>query len=141
MRAEDQDRGGLSSALSRLTDSAARLLADHLALARAEIREDVRALGRDVAVVTAFVPLLVVGYALVCVALALALSSWLGSAGGFAAVGVANLLVGSVAVVIAARRLKRTDVMDDSRAEVERSAALFRSSSQSPGKVEPRLGA
>ncbi len=141
MRAEDHDRRGLSAALSRLMDSAARLLADHLALARAEIREDLRSLGRDVVVVSAFVPLLVVGYALLCVALSLALSGWLGAAGGFAVVGAANLLAGGVAVAVAARRLRQTDVMDDSRAEVERSVALLRPKAESPGPVEPRLGA
>ncbi len=141
MRVEDNERRGLTSALSRLTDSLARLLSEHVALARAEVREDLRALGRDVAVVATFMPLLVVGYALVCVALALGLSAWLGSAWSFALVGGINLLAGAVAIAVATRRLRRADVMDDSRAEVERSASLFRQSAPEPEQVEPRLGA
>jgi uncharacterized membrane protein YqjE len=132
MRTDEHERAGLSSALSRLTESVARLIADHAALARAEMREDVRALGLE---------LLVVGYALLCVALALALSSLMGSGWSFALVGAVNLLVGGVAIAIAARRLRRTDVMDDSRTEVERSARLFRQTVGSAGAVERRLGA
>lgn len=70
----------------------------HLELVKAELARDVSALGRDLLPLATAIPLLVVGYALVCVAAALALAPWIGAAGGFALFGAVNLLVAGVAI-------------------------------------------
>jgi uncharacterized membrane protein YqjE len=139
MRAEQLERGGLSSALGRLADGLARLLSDHVALARVELKEDARALTRDVALVAAFVPLVVIGYALLCTSLALVLAGPLGTIQGFAWVGALNFLLGAAGVGWAARRIQSQRMMDETRAEVELSAALLTQGAVQEGR-ETRLG-
>jgi uncharacterized membrane protein YqjE len=140
MRAEQLDRGGLSTALGRLADGLARLLSDHVALARVELQEDVRALARDVGLLAAFVPLLVIGYALVCAGTALAIARTVGAFWGFTAVGGINLLLGTAGIAWAARRIRRKRMMGDTRAEVELSATLLAQRARVE-ESEDRLGA
>ena len=144
MRVEDTERGGLGGALARLADGLGRLLADHFALARVELREDLRLIARDAAMIAAFVPFVLIGYALLCVALATLLSTWVGSAGAFAIVGGVNLLVGGVGAAVAAGRLKQRPggVMTETLAEAERTAAIIkRQNGPEAVATERRLGA
>ena len=60
-------------ALVRLLDGAQTLFREHLALAKAELRDDVRRTGRNLLLSAAGLPPLFVGYVLLMVALALVL--------------------------------------------------------------------
>src|SRR5437764_13424985 len=81
-------------ALQRLLDGLQTFIREHLALARVEMKQDLRAMGKDLAVGAAGVPALGAGYLLLMVALALLLSRWLPSWAAFRLVAVVNLAAG-----------------------------------------------
>jgi hypothetical protein len=122
---QDSDRAGLGTLITRMADSLVRLFTQHLALAKVEIAQDVKVVGSNVARVAAFVPFVLVGYALLCIALSLFLSRWLNAAGGFAAVGGFNVLVGGVGIALAVRGLKGRALLSGSREEISRSAHVL----------------
>src|SRR5919205_3931159 len=68
-------------ALQRLIDGFQTLVREHLALAKVEMKDDLRRMGRDVALSAAGLPALFVGYVLfmasMALLLALALPAWL----------------------------------------------------------------
>ena len=99
-------------ALRRAADALVRLVKEHLALVRVELRKDLRRAGRDAVFAVAGVPLVIVGWALLMVALALAIAPWVGAAGGFAVVAVLNLAVGGGVMSIFARKLTGDDRPD-----------------------------
>ena len=103
------DAPTVGDSVRRLTDALSRLLRDHLALFRAELQRDLKVVGRDVVLAAAGIPGLLLGYAMLMVALALLLAPWLTLAGGFAAVGALNLLAGGGLVAVFGRRLASTD--------------------------------
>ena len=59
----------IGDSIRRLTDGVGRLVREHLQLARAELKEDLRKVGRDVALILAGIPPLLLGYALLMVSL------------------------------------------------------------------------
>ena len=125
---------GLAALVSRLTEGFSKLVTQHLTLARVELLEDARSMGMDVALIAAFVPFILVGYALLCGALVALLAPGLGWAGALALVGAVNLVGGIVGVVRAAGRLKSLRVMDGTAAELNRSVTAL---AQSPSSSTP----
>lgn len=99
-------------ALRRAADALVRLVKEHLELARVELRKDLRRAGRDATFALAGVPLMVVGWAMLMVAVAVAIAPWVGAAGGFATVAVLNLGVGGGVTWIFAKRLTGDDRPD-----------------------------
>jgi uncharacterized membrane protein YqjE len=81
-------------ALQRLIDGFQTLVREHLALAKVELKDDIRRMGRDVVLSAAGLPALFVGYVLfmagIALVIALALPTWL----AFLIVGVLNLGAG-----------------------------------------------
>ena len=81
-------------ALTRLLDGVQTLFREHLALAKTELKDELRRAGRDLLLSAAGLPPLLVGYVLLMVALALlvaeALPGWL----AFALVGLVNVIAG-----------------------------------------------
>lgn len=102
----------LSEAFRRLTDGIQRLIRDHLALVRTELRQDLKAAGRDVALALLGVPSLLVGYALLMFALAFLLAPSVGQAAAFAIVGAGNVLFGGLLAFVFGRRLTTRDKPD-----------------------------
>lgn len=143
MRAAAQpDKGGLAASFGRIADGLSRLISEHLALARVELRHDARALAMDLVRIGMFLPLVIVGYGLLCTALALALGTLIGLAGAFAVVGGANVILGGLGVFFAAMKLKERPVLERTRVEVERTThALANVARPSGNGVERRLGA
>ncbi|QSQ27745.1 phage holin family protein [Pyxidicoccus parkwayensis] len=125
----EQTERGISALVGRMADGFSRLVTQHLQLARLELAEDVKATGLDVAMIAAFVPFILVGYAFVCGAIAALLSTWLGWAGALGAVGLVNLAGGAGGALWAVKRLKERRVMNDSTDELSRSMAAL---TQSP---------
>lgn len=115
----EEDRG-LTSLISRLADSMAKLVSQHITLARLELAEDAKTVGREAGKIAAFVPFVLLGYALLCVALSFVLSRWLGHAGGFAVVGAVNLLGGALGAFSAAKRLQGRKMLDETVTELAR---------------------
>lgn len=104
------ERQPIGREVKRLADALSRLVREHMDLAKAEIREDVRRIVRDAAVGMMAVPFLLAALLLFDVALAVGLSKWLGTGWAFAAVGALNLLLGGALGGWAASRLKRDKV-------------------------------
>lgn len=91
-------------ALQRLLDGLQTLIREHLALARAEIKDDVRSMGRDLLIGAAGVPALLAGYLLLMMALGYLLSLWLPPWAAFGLVAVANLGAGAALTAVGARK-------------------------------------
>lgn len=121
----EQTERGLASLVTRLTEGFSKLVTQHLTLARVELIEDARSMGMDLALIAAFVPFILVGYALLCGALVALLAPPLGWAGSLALVGALNLVGGVVGVMRAAGRLKTLRVMDGTAAELNRSVTAL----------------
>src|SRR5258707_12219719 len=81
-------------ALQRLLDGLQMFVREHLALARAEMKADLRAMGRDLAVGAAGMPALAAGYLLSMFAAGFLLSLCLPQWGAFAIVAFLNLTAG-----------------------------------------------
>jgi hypothetical protein len=134
MRAREQsERVGLAAAVARITDAVSRLMSEHLALARVELRDDARAFGLAAARIAVFVPLIVVGYAFLCAAVATALAMWIGLGWALLLVGLLNVFAGALGVFVAAVRLKGREVLEDTRVEVSRSAEALAEASRPNG--------
>ncbi len=128
----EQTERGLSALVGRMAEGFSRLVTQHLQLARLELAEDVKATGLDVAMIAAFVPFILVGYAFVCGALAALLSTWLGWAGALGGIGLLNLAGGVGGALWAVKRLRARRVMDDSSSELSRSMAALTGSQLAP---------
>lgn len=121
---------GIAALVGRLADGLGRLVSQHIQLARAELGEDLRAMGLDVARIAVFVPFVLVGYLFVCGALAALLARWLGWAGALALVGGVNLVGGGFGIFRAVQRLRTRDLMDDTAQELSRSVSVARTTLQ-----------
>src|SRR5438105_2850461 len=92
-------------ALQRLIDGLQTLIREHLALARAELKQDARVLGRDLMVGAAGVPALAAGYLLLMMAIGYLLAIWLPAWAAFAVVAAANLGVGAAVTYAGIRKM------------------------------------
>ena len=102
----------LADAMRRLADGLGRLLKDHIALAKAELAQDLKKAGKDVALAAAGIPSILVGYLLLMCALALLLGRWITPAGGFAVVGLLNIAAGGGLAYVFGMRLIGKDKPD-----------------------------
>jgi len=123
--AVDIKERGLSAQLGSLADGLSRLVAQHLALAKLELAEDLKMLGKNAGLIAAFVPFVLIGYVFLCVALSAWVAQSLGWAAGFAIVGGAHLVLGGLGIAVAVSRIKGRAVLDASMAEIQRSASVL----------------
>jgi hypothetical protein len=108
-------------ALQRLLDGLQTFIREHLALARMEMKQDLRAMGKDLAVGAAGMPAVGAGYLLLMVAIALVLARWLPSWAAFGIVALVNLAVGGAVTWSGTRRVMRDRVeMPRTAAEIDR---------------------
>ncbi len=113
--------------LRAIIEALSELVAQHVQLARVELKEDVKELGTQVGKIAAFVPLLIMGYALLCVALALFLRRFLPLDASFLIVAGLNLGGGALGIMLAVRRLKERKVLlSGSRDELQSTALALR---------------
>jgi uncharacterized membrane protein YqjE len=94
-------------ALARLLDGVQTLFREHLALAKIEVKEDLRRAGRDVLLTAAGLPPLLVGYVLLMVALALLLAQAIPAWVAFAIVAVVNLAAGGALTAAFASKVRK----------------------------------
>jgi uncharacterized membrane protein YqjE len=123
----------MAALLVQLVGDLANLFAQHVALAKVELRDSARTVGKGVAIIAAVAPLVVVGYAFLNAALALALSRWMPLAGSLALMGLLNVLAGAVGVAVAARALRRP-MLEETVDELERTADAL-----TPDRVSNRI--
>jgi len=123
-----KDQASSDSILALIKETAdgfGRLLADHIKLARLELVADVKSYGRQVALIALIVPVLFMGYAIVCLGVAALLAPLVGHAGGLLLVGGAHIVIGAVAIVMAVRRLQRAQPLAETVGEMSRSMETF----------------
>jgi putative superfamily III holin-X len=104
---QSQPAKATSDAFQRLLDGLQTLVREHLALARAEAKEDLRIMGGDRLLGAAGVPALAVGYLLLMIAFGFLLSVWLANWAAFGIVALVNLGGGAVLTVICRQQLMR----------------------------------
>jgi uncharacterized membrane protein YqjE len=121
----------------QLVGDLANLFAQHVALAKVELRDSARTVGRGVAILAAVAPLVVVGYAFLNAALALALARWMPLAASVALMGLLNILAGAAGVLVAAKAFRRP-VLVDTMDELERTAVALAPEGVSDRIVEAR---
>src|ERR1700730_16102060 len=109
-------------AVGRVLDAVQLLAKEHLELARVEIKRDLRAMGREVPVAALGLPVLLTGWILgmVAVAVALPLPRW----ASFGAVALINLAGGAALTATGTRRARgEQQILRESREELLRDKA------------------
>lgn len=119
------ERDGIVSLVKETADGLSRLVADHIRLARTEMIADARRYARGLGVTALAAGLLGLGYALGCVAGALALGTVIGNPLAFCAVAGFHLLVGAIVLVSGMRQLRAERPMDNTAAEVSRTVTML----------------
>lgn len=97
-------------ALQRLLDGLQTLFREHLALARLEIKEDVRSTGKDLLAGAAGVPALAAGYLLLMIAIGYLLALWMPNWAAFGIVALLNLGAGGGMTFLGVRKVMRKRV-------------------------------
>ena len=116
--------GRISALLTNVADGVGRLVSEHIALAKAELTQELDTWGKSLGRVAASLSLLLVGYAFLCAALVVYLASkGMSTAAALLLVGAANLVVGAVGVYPPLRRISQQRLLRDSLEELDRSAA------------------
>jgi uncharacterized membrane protein YqjE len=139
-------------ALARLIDGVQTLFREHLALAKAELKEDVRRAGRSVLLSAAGVPPLFAGYLLLMVAIALLIALALPGWVAFAIVALLNLTAGGLLTLVSIERVRKEKLAlsrttEELRRDREWIASLGEGSAPSgpaarvepPGREPPRI--
>jgi hypothetical protein len=137
---EKSDGDGIITLVKETADGFGHLIADHIKLARLELVADVKTYGRQVAIIAVIVPILFIGYGIVCLGIAAFLARWLGQAGALLAVGGAHVIIGAIAIAVAARRLQRAQPMHESGNEMTRSIETFSPSNGNGAPVPSPAG-
>jgi hypothetical protein len=127
---------GIIGLVRETADGLGQLIADHIKLARTEIVADAKIYGRQTTVLVIAGVVLAIGYALACVAAALALAPLLGTAVAFVCVGGLHLLAGTIAIAVALRRIRGTRVLGETVTEVSRSVSAL--AATTPPALEAR---
>jgi uncharacterized membrane protein (DUF485 family) len=125
-----RDRGseegdGIISLVKETADGLGRLMADHIKLARVEMVADAKSYARGLTILIVAGLILLTGYGLAWIAVALALARVIGAPLAFGAVALLHLVAGGIGLAAATRRIKRTHLMDDTAAEVSRSVGAL----------------
>jgi uncharacterized membrane protein YqjE len=125
------DRSPLASpqardALNRLIDGFQTLVREHLALAKVELKEDLKRMSRSLLLSAAGIPALLAGYFLLNVAIALLLATVIVSWAAFGLVALVNLAAGSALTVVFAGKAKETTIsLSSTEEELRRNRELI----------------
>lgn len=123
------------SSLARSTfESLVDLLSAQIRLARTELALDARKALTRTAAIAAFVPMVLVGYIVLCFALAALLDQVMSTAAAYAIVGFSQILLGAGGTLFMVQRLRRIDALDRTKEQVDESISAVGSalSSQAP---------
>ena len=115
-------------ALNRLIDGFQTLVREHLALAKVELKEDLKRMGRSLLLSAAGVPALVAGYLLLNVAIALLLATVIASWAAFGIVAVVTLAAGSALTAHFIKKARQTPIsLDSTSTELRRDREMLSS--------------
>jgi uncharacterized membrane protein YqjE len=131
-------------ALARLLDGVQTLFREHLALAKTELKDDLRRAGRDLLLSAAGLPPLFVGYALLMVALALLIAQVLPGWLAFAIVAVLNAGAGGALTLVFMNKARQEKIaLPRTEEELQRDRewlSSLREGAPRPGLQDSRNG-
>jgi len=111
--------------LRAVIESFSDLLEGHIKLFKLELAEDARVVGVQVGKIVAFLPLIFVGYAFLCAALAMFLQRYLDAWLAYLAVGLLNVAAGGLGIALAARALSKKQMLVGTKREVAATTAAL----------------
>jgi uncharacterized membrane protein YqjE len=115
----------LSTQIRELVDAVSDVLAQHLRLARLELKDDARFLGLRVGLLAALAPCIVVGYGFLCMALALLLQRFMVVELAFLVVGLVNVIAGASGIWAVLKQVSQKKMLSITSSELESSSALI----------------
>ncbi|SRR6266540_480418 len=124
----DNDRDssdGIVGLVRETADGLSRLVADHVRLARTELVADAKGYAHKLTGMVVAGVVLGLGYALACVAGALALARVIGGPLAFLSVGGFHLIVGAILMLSSARRMPAGRPMQETAFEVSRTMSAL----------------
>jgi uncharacterized membrane protein YedE/YeeE len=124
--ARDRDGDGIIALVKETADGLGQLVADHIKLARIEMTADAKTYMREVNVLLVGAFIFAMGYGLACIAAGTALARVMGTPLAFAALALLHVVVGAIALGMAVRRVKKVQIMQESKEEVSRSVSVLR---------------
>jgi Putative Actinobacterial Holin-X, holin superfamily III len=126
----------LFSLVKELVDNTGALFASHVKLARVELAADVQSYARRAALGGLAAALVLLGYALACIAGALALGRVIDPPLAFAAIGGAHLLGGGIAFAVLSKR-EAAPPLGETLTALDRTVSTL--ASPDPGLARARL--
>jgi hypothetical protein len=115
------DSDGIITLVKEAASDFGQLVADHIRLARVEMTADAKSYARDIAMLLVGAFILAAGYGLACIAGGLALAQVIGGPLAFASLAFLHLVVGGIALGLMVRKMKRLQLMQETKLEVSRS--------------------
>jgi uncharacterized membrane protein YedE/YeeE len=116
---------GIIGLVKETADGFSQLVADHIKLARIEMTADAKGYVRDLGVLLVGGFVFAIGYGLACIAAGMALARVMGGPLSFACLALLHVAAGAIALGLAIRRMKRLQLMHDTKLEVSRSMSVF----------------
>ncbi len=124
--AGESDHGdGIISLVKEAASGFGQLVADHIRLARVEMTADAKSYARDLGTMAIFAFIVAAGYGLACIAGGLALATLIGGPLAFASLALLHLVVGGIALALVIRKMKRVQLMHETKVEVSRSVDVL----------------
>lgn len=108
--------------VGEVLESALELWRAHFELLKHELIQDAKRVGSALGVIVVLLPLLLVGWGFLCVALALFLRRWLAPDVAFLSVGLLNLAIAGVGIGVSVKRLMAKPQTGDSVDELRLTA-------------------
>ena len=123
---KSESNGKIAVLLTNIADGLGRLVSEHIALARMELKEDAAALAKALRLTVTFFALVLIGYVFLCSALVAVLAAEsMSLAAALAIVGGGNLLLGAIGASLTLRRFATRRVMRETFDQLDRSAAVL----------------
>ena len=119
------DSDGIITLVKEAASDFGQLVADHIRLARVEMTADAKSYARDIAMLLVGAFILAAGYGLACIAGGLALAQIMGGPLAFASLAFLHLLIGGIALSLMVRKMKRLQLMQETKLEVSRSVNVL----------------
>ena len=122
---EGEHGDGIIALVKETASGLGQLVGDHIRLARIEMTADAKTYVRDVSTLLVGAFIVAAGYGLACVAGGLALARLIGGPLAFACLAFLHLLAGGIALALMVRKMKRVQLMQETKHEVTRSVSAL----------------
>ncbi len=126
------------STLARNTlESLVDLVGAQIRLARTELSIDAKKAAAKAGAISLFLPMVLVGYVMLCFALAALLSQVMPVAGALAIVGGLQVLIGAAGTLLMVQRLRRMEALDRTKDSVDASVSQVGAAMSAPTHAPP----